>query len=119
MEMVDKARALPRVPVKLKRGPNGVQLDLPAGSVDGDVEILSVFFDRRHDTNIKRGENSGRTLSHYNVVRRMKRIGTWNGEAMRMSVMSEDAGGEVCAVVLQMAGSRQIIGADWIALDGT
>lgn len=119
MEMVDKARALPRVPVKLKRGPNGVQLDLPAGSVDGDVEILSVFFDRRHDTNIKRGENSGRTLSHYNVVRRMQRIGTWNGEAMRMSVMSEDAGGEVCAVILQMAGSRQIIGADWIALNGT
>jgi len=119
MEFIERAKELPRVEVRLTRGPDGVRLELPSSAVDGEVEIISVFADRRHDTDIKRGENGGRRLSYYNVVREMKTIGTWRGEPRRMAVSMAETGGDICAVILQMAKTRRIIGAARIDLDGS
>ena len=35
---------------------------------------------------IGRGENSGHTLTYYNVVRRWVKLGDWNGKAQTFSV---------------------------------
>jgi len=116
---LQRAAKLPRHAVKLTRTPTGVELSLPAAEVSGDIEILSVFYDRRHDTKIKRGENGGRTLAYFNVVRELKRIGVWHGEEKRLSITMVETGGDVCAVILQNVKDRRIVGAARIALDGS
>ncbi|MDD9878471.1 MAG: DUF1223 domain-containing protein [Magnetovibrio sp.] len=118
LDQIAKAKHLPAVAAKLTRTESGVQLDLPATVVNGDVEIVSIFADRKHQTKIGSGENGGRTLSYYNVVREMKAVGVWQGEARRMTVEMAETGGDICAVILQMAHSRKIIGAARIDLDG-
>lgn len=63
---------------------------------------------------IKRGENSGRTLTYYNVVRDITPVGMWSGAEMsvqfeRASIMRPDT--DSCAVLLQEGQGGPIIGA--------
>ena len=70
-------------------------------------------FDARHDTKIKRGENSGRTLSYYNVVRAMTRIGTWSGKPLDITIKDSDMpadGRDGCAVIVQSIKTGRILG---------
>ena len=52
---------------------------------------------------IRRGENTGKTLPHKNVVRELTRLGDWSGGAQRYAVPAGPAGLE--AAVLVQAGS--------------
>jgi hypothetical protein len=49
----------------------------------GEVWLLPVT--DKAKVKVGRGENSGRTLSYYNVVRRWVKLGDWNGEARDFS----------------------------------
>ena len=44
--------------------------------------IWLVKFDREHTTPVELGENQGRTLTDYNVVRTLHQLGSWTGEAV-------------------------------------
>jgi len=114
---IEKSKALPHVPVKLVRGAAGLKVALPEFAVDGSIDVISVFADRRHETRIKKGENGGQTLAYHNVVRDMQSIGAWRGEAREIDIPMSEAGGEICAVILQDPTTRRIIGAAKIALD--
>lgn len=117
-DFIAKARHLPSVPVSLSREGDQVMATLPATAVKGDVDIFSVFFDRRHDVAIKRGENSGRKLTYTNVVRDIRPIGKWDGKEHRLKVPTHYDGADACAIILQSARSGKIIGAAMLALDG-
>lgn len=63
---------------------------------------------------IGRGENRGKTVTYYNVVRELIPVGMWSGDPMtvqldRSSVMRP--GAERCAVLLQQGRGGPIIGA--------
>jgi hypothetical protein len=64
---------------------------------------------------IKRGENSGRTLTYYNVVREIVEAGTWNGSAtsIRVPASSTLAPDERHAVLIQRGGGP-VLGAGWV-----
>lgn len=49
------------------------------------------------------GENGGRTLVHRNIVKRLVKLGTWNGAAARFTVPGQAAG--VAQAILVQAGS--------------
>ena len=115
--MIAKAQTLPQVPISLKRTGKSVAVTLPQATVDGEVRVLSVFFDRRHEIDIKRGENSGNKLVYSNVVRRVDTVALWRGEARVLSLVDDGQVGEVCAVLLQSVGSGKILGAQTIDLD--
>jgi hypothetical protein len=52
----------------------------PAGNAVS-ASVLLVGFDRRHVTAVQRGENSGRTLAHVDVVRGVEEVAQFDGRA--------------------------------------
>jgi len=82
----------------------------PAGE---DAAVWLVLFDKEHATPVSRGENRGREVRNYNVVRSFTRIGSWNGEATTITaIMPEAEGiGDGCAVIVQAQDTGRILGA--------
>jgi hypothetical protein len=103
------------VPVKV--GTDNGQVVVSAPAMEGpktEVTVWVVTLAKRIDVAIKRGENAGKTLTYFNVVRDIMAVGMWNGEAT--SVRLDRAavahkGEDACAILLQAGMSGPIIGA--------
>jgi len=94
-----------------KVGPNRFRLELPAADIAGSADILMVQFDYRHETQVASGENRGRAIVNYNVVRDMVRLGTWTGEAQsrEFEIADFDPSEEGCAILVQIPGTGPIL----------
>jgi hypothetical protein len=118
LEKIARAAKTDRVAVGIHRDGDGLRISIPAGAEEPAAVWLALF-DSRRDTKIRRGENAGRTLSYYNVVRNMTRIGTWSGRTLEIrTAMSgiSTLGGDNCAVILQSLKTGRILGVARIAL---
>jgi hypothetical protein len=107
--------------VKIDRGGDGRILITVGGAPAGeDAVVWLVLFDKEHLTRVSRGENRGREVRNYNVVRSFTRIGSWNGEATTMTaIMPEAEGiGDGCAVIVQAQNTGRILGAARLELNG-
>jgi hypothetical protein len=87
---------------------DGSQLLIEVGAGKGNARLLLIGFDHEHQTAIRRGENSGRTLEEANVVRSIHKIGDWQGAALRVNETFPE--GQEVAVVLEAPDGR-IVGA--------
>jgi len=76
------------------------------GAGDGDADVFLVSFFAPTKVAIARGENAGHEITYRHAVSGMRKLGTWNGEAMTLP-----AGGGNCAVILQRPDQGEIIGA--------
>jgi hypothetical protein len=114
---IDKAsRELPAVEVTFDAGNQVVRVGDGTPPPEGATVWLAVF-DRKHTTKIERGENAGRELSYYNVVRDFRAIGAWEGRALEIPLELAQAGGnDACAVFLQTNENGPILGAATMAL---
>jgi hypothetical protein len=75
------------VPVNVSVTDGMVRVHLPAGGArasNGEVWLCPVS--AQVQVKVGRGENGGRTLTYYNVVRRWLKLGEWNGEAQDYSM---------------------------------
>jgi hypothetical protein len=81
-----------------------------------DVHVVSYL--AQATTQVGRGENARRSLHEFNIVRSVKRLGTWNGKPQQMSVplaaFPRDA--TSIAVLLQRPGQGAIAGAATLSL---
>jgi hypothetical protein len=85
---------------------------IEAGVAPEPATVWIVGFDREHATPVLRGENEGRTLKDYQVVRSFEEIGTWKGAALDLDVASGSVAGDgSVAVLVQLHGTGRIIGA--------
>jgi hypothetical protein len=87
---------------------DGATLVVRVGAGAGRAQIQLIGFDRRHETPVGRGENSGRMLVETNVVRSLTPIGPWSGPAVELRL--SPPAGEVFAVLVQ-ADDGRILGA--------
>ena len=92
--------------VRLARSTGGVAVSIDQGP--GKGQIVLIGFDPRHDTQIGRGENAGRTLTESNIVRSMRTIGDYAGVPIHIS--APRGAGQDAAVIVQASDGR-IIGA--------
>ncbi len=99
--------------IDVQRGPAG--LTVVAGPGGGTGTLLLVGYDRLHETAVRRGENSGRTLKEADIVRSMSVLGAWSGKPLRLQVPYP--AGQDYAVLLQRDDGN-IVGAA-VALAGS
>lgn len=112
------------LPVALNVSKKGESLLIDIGArpaaLTGGPETVTVWLAairRKTDVAVQRGENSGETLTYYNVVRSLTPVGMWSGDAVTLQVPdhtmhTKDA--ETCAVLLQQGIGGPIIGAAWL-----
>jgi hypothetical protein len=96
--------------VNVTKDGGGVSIQIGSGS--GNGRVLLIGFDHEHTTSIGRGENGGRTLEEFNVVRSIRSVGQWSGTPLRINERFPE--GQDVAVVLE-APDGQIVGASRLA----
>lgn len=95
------------VPIELTATADSITVDIEAA--DGDdaphAMLWLVLYDRAVTVDIGRGENSGRTVTYNNVVRKLRPVAMWKGEAMSIDMSKAEidhAGADGCALLLQV-----------------
>jgi hypothetical protein len=122
----DKARILnavaestnDAVPVNLEVSDGVLTVNLPKRQVRTAYTVFVAAYLPQASTPVGRGENSGRTLQEFNIVRQFRSIGTWNGHAtvFRTPVNSFPADASRVAVMVQSNGQGPIAGGAVIAV---
>jgi hypothetical protein len=119
-QLIQDVEGAKRLDITISLAADGLQLDIPGGTFEGETaKILVAAYDKHDENNVTRGENSGYMLEHYNVVREMTEVGTWTGEPVSMVVTDEMvkmAGRNGCAVLVQSTRNGRILGAARIGL---
>jgi hypothetical protein len=98
-------------------GEADVRLGAPSAEAPGKKEVggdvVLVAYLRKAVTAIGRGENAGRTLDEYNIVRAVMRLGRWDGGAQefhaKLNSLPQDA--TDVAVLVQSPGQGAVVGA--------
>jgi len=106
----------PRVPIRVWEEAGKLHIEA-AGSENASGKSATLWLAVVADqvtVPIKRGENGGKTLTYYNVVREITPVGMWTGKTMsvqfeRASIARPDT--NRCAVLLQEGQGGPIIGA--------
>jgi len=96
----------------LERGEGGrltirAEADPPPGKT---LRVQLVRFRPAQDVTIKRGENSGRSLTYHNVVTSWQVLGDWSGEAP-LVMEAEASGADPAVVIIQSEGPAEILAA--------
>ena len=107
-----RARNAPRATPKLERtGDGSLAIRLDAATLEKPADITLAVYDRRHSTPVRRGENGGATLENFNVVRRVEKVGSWNGKEATFTVAADRiAPGQGIAVLVQGADHGPMLG---------
>lgn len=105
------------VPISIVAEGDKLQVTADAASETGSYDSATlwlVLYSDVEEVKITRGENSGKTIRYYNVVREMSPIGIWHGKALSLDLPKHDVksrGYKGCAVLLQAGAAGPIIGA--------
>jgi hypothetical protein len=107
------------VPVTMKIADDKITVTVAAGKDSsgsaGNAEVWLCPITDAAPVVVGRGENSGRTLTYHNVVRRWVKLGDWSGKAASFSIPLSDVPGgssalndiDRIAVVLQSGGAAK------------
>jgi len=100
---------------------NGGRIVIPGGHApEGGAAVWLAVYDGSHETEVPRGENAGRQLRNYNVVRELTQVGTWYGERLEIPLDMAPAvaeGRDGCAVIVQKRPAGPVLGAAAIRLE--
>ena len=69
---------------------------------------------KKVSTSVTRGENRGKIITYYNVVRDLKQVGSWTGKPIKITLPKNHSmvtGTDGCVVFLQQGSGGPIIGA--------
>jgi len=101
------------VPVMLAVREGQVLIDVGAQQAQRPSEVVLVAFLRHAVSDVGRGENAGKTLEEFNIVRSIRTLGEWQGGSAHfdVAVSSLPADATDVAALLQSRGEGPILGA--------
>jgi hypothetical protein len=86
---------------------------LAAQQLGRPADVMLFVYDRRHSTPVARGENEGRLIDNFNVVRRFERVSPWTGPEASWTVPADRFGPDQgLAVLVQQADQGAVLGAN-------
>ncbi len=101
------------VPVTLAVREGQLMVDVGEKQGEHPSDVVLVAFLRHAVSNVGRGENAGKTLEEFNIVRSIRTLGEWKGatENYKVSVSSLPSDATDVAVLVQSRGEGPIVGA--------
>jgi hypothetical protein len=82
-----------------------------AGAPASSARVWLVEYDPEAVTEVLRGENAGKQLVEYNIVRAWRVIGNWDGSAIEIALPHAETDASACAVIVQADPVGPIYGA--------
>ncbi|HEV7614128.1 MAG TPA: DUF1223 domain-containing protein [Steroidobacteraceae bacterium] len=117
---IGKSLSSPRsgIPVRIAVRDGAVLIDLAGTPGISPSEVLLVGYQRSAISAIGRGENAGRTLTEYNIVRAVRHLGNYTGEAREYgaNVASLPKEATDVAVLVQLLHQGPVIAAASLSL---
>jgi hypothetical protein len=113
-------RSAPAVALQIRATDNDIIIDVPKGDSASDATLWVMSIAPAVNVKIERGENSGKSITYHNVVRKLASVGSWNGSAStiklpRKGIISGDC--KSCIAVLQKGHVGPVLGlAKWSAV---
>lgn len=112
------------VSIKLMEKDDAISVTVDDNGTDvGNASLWLAIYQDKVTVPIKRGENTGRTITYANVVKKLRPIAMWHGEEMVVDLPKSEmskAHAKRCAVILQTEADSgepgRIIGAATIDL---
>lgn len=113
-----KAASLPlEINVSQTDGAIHIEIGDAGNLTEKHTTVRLVTYSAKVPVEIARGENHGRTITYHNIVRSMRPIGMWDGNAMKIDlpaneIMGKDVNG--CVIIVQEDGANgpgRILGA--------
>ena len=103
----------PGVPVAISLQNDAVVVALGALPAAAACDVLLVDYLPEAKSKVTRGENAGRELHEFNIVRSIRRLGSWQGAGESFSVPLKTLSGDATAVavLVQQRGVGPILGA--------
>jgi hypothetical protein len=112
------AAARTGVPLRISVDPEYLVVELSASERAVPSQVLLLPYVRRVTSSIGRGENAGRKLEEFNIVRAIRDLGRWSGDPVsfraQLSSLPRDA--TDVAVLVQSTDRHEVIGAGTQAL---
>jgi len=112
---IGKAAARPKLAISIEKDAGGgyrVVIPAAAPPAGGPATVWLALFDSERETSVNRGENGGRTLKEYNIVREWRQIATWDGSALSLPLaMTGKPAQDGCAIIVQSGPVGPILGA--------
>jgi hypothetical protein len=95
------------------RPAGGWLVTVPSGEIAQPATVWLALYDRQHSTPVRRGENAGKTLTDYNIVREFRAIGRWDGAELNLPLElgATDFAQRGFAVIVQTSTAGPILGA--------
>jgi hypothetical protein len=120
IEQTAPAFAARRIPLHFWRRENSILIEIGAAADGADAKEATIWLavlQKSGQVAIKRGENSGKTLTYTNIVRELTPVGLWTGkptviQLAQTAVMSPET--EDLIVLVQEGVAGPIIGAAWL-----
>ncbi len=86
----------------------------PEGSSLKSATLWLALATKSKSVSIRRGENGGRRITYYHVVRQLTPIGKWSGDDLVVKLPKKHVmtkGSDICTILLQRGEAGPIIGA--------
>jgi hypothetical protein len=101
------------VPLSLSLSDGDILVDVGAHTRHPQSDVVLIAYLRHAVSAIGRGENAGRKLDEFNIVRGIRTLGVWKGESQsyRIPVSSLPRDATDVAVLIQPVGQAPMIGA--------
>lgn len=104
--------------ISVKRNGDKLIVAVGQGAGAAGYDVVLAIFDKPQVTEIRSGENSGRTAKNSNVVRELVTLGSWVGKAAKFDVsLAGKEGDGGCAVLVQAHNQGPIVAAAALPFD--
>jgi hypothetical protein len=108
--IAEHARMVPKVALDVTRTGNTLLISAESLAQNGPMTVHLMRYTPMQKTEIKRGENRGRTLEYANVVEGWSVLTTWDGSAP-LKIKTDVAGDQPAVVIIQQQQAGPILAA--------